>query len=91
MFSVSQSNGDFPIKAFLAGVLDVAEEDVVRNFCAALVEAVISNDLSEEQILVFTEPRDERGFTALGVFLGKVIAAHERLKTQQAMGTQTGS
>jgi hypothetical protein len=91
MLSIAQSRNSFPYKPFIAGILAVPEEDASRQFCAALVEAVISNHLTEDELAVFSKPSGERGFKPLGDFLRKLIAAHERLYAQQARGPQAQS
>ncbi len=86
MDSISGSGSDFPLWSFFAGLLDVNEETAGPAFCAALVESVVSNKLTKEEIDVFSEPRSERGFEILGTFLGKLIEANERLQGQQVEG-----
>jgi len=89
--SIAQSRNGFPYRPFIAGILAVPEEKALREFCAALVEAVISNHLSEDELSAFSKPRRERGFEPLGNFLRKLIVAHERLYAQQAQGPQAQS
>jgi hypothetical protein len=89
--SIAESRNGFPYRAFIAGVLAVPEEGATRAFCAALVEAVISNQLTEDELSAFSKPSGERGFKPLGDFLRKLIVAHERLYAQQARGPQAQS
>jgi len=86
--TVSRRDGDVPMDAFLSGVFDVPGDKSLRVFCAALVEAVIANELTDDELTVFSRPRSERGLEPLGVLLRKLIVAHERLKNQQVKGPE---
>jgi hypothetical protein len=77
--AMASRSGNFPYKAFFSGLFDVAEESGGRVFCASLVEAVIAGDLTESDLQAFGQRREERGFSALGDLLRKLLIAHERL------------
>lgn len=80
----SKGVGDYPFQAFSAGLLNVPEPSGNRAFCAALVEAVIADDLTAEDIAVFQRPKEVRGQAPTGKLLRVVLATNERLEAQQA-------
>jgi hypothetical protein len=82
--SIARPQSDFPYRSFFAGVFDVPEAEGARAFCAALVEAVIADDLTERDVAVFRRPQELRGKAPLGTFLRALMVAHERLYAQQA-------
>ena len=75
---------DFPYRSFFAGLFNVAEESGGRAFCAALIEAVIAGDLSQQEWEAFQRPKQVRGKAPLGTLLRELMVAHERLYAQQA-------
>jgi hypothetical protein len=81
-FSPRGGSSSFP--AFAAGLLDVSESAATRAFCAGLIEAAISGDLSQEDLRAFRRPSEIRGNALLGNLLRAVVGAHERLSAQHA-------
>lgn len=82
--AVARQAGDFPYKALFAGLFNVPREAGGITFCAALIEAVVAGELSEEQQDVFSRPRQIRGLAPVGALFRTVLVAHERLAAQQA-------
>ena len=82
--AIARKPGDFPYKAFFAGLLGVAEKSGGQAFCAALIEAVIAGDLSQEEQDAFKKPKAIRGRGPAGVLLRELMIAHERLAGRQA-------
>lgn len=76
--------GGFPFQSFAAGLLEVSESAATRAFCAGVVEAVISGDLSQEDLRAFQRPGEIRGRAPLGTLLRAVVGANERLQAQHA-------
>ena len=74
----------FPYMSFFSGLFDVSEENGGQAFCAALIEAVVTGELTEQNLRAFQRPSAVRGKAPLGTLLRKVLEAHERLKAQQA-------
>jgi hypothetical protein len=82
--TIARTAGDIPIEAFSAGLFDVPEETGRYTLCAAMVEAVISGGLSQADMDNMRKQREAGGKAPLGIFLRKLLIAHERLKGQQA-------
>ena len=88
--SISDWSGDFPVNLFFAGLFDVPAPAGEEAFCAAIIEAVIAGDLSKSELDAFKKPSALRGKEPLGNLLRKLIVAHERLSTQQALSCDCG-
>ncbi|MGF1592985.1 MAG: hypothetical protein ACFCUW_06885 [Kiloniellaceae bacterium] len=82
--SLGQRSDAFAYRGFFAGFFDLPEEDTRAAFCAAIVEAVIADDLTRADLAAFAVPAEQRGRAPLGTLLRKLIDAHERLHSQEA-------
>jgi hypothetical protein len=81
--SLGQRSTAFAYRAFFAGFFDVPEQSARTVFCAAIVEAVIADELTRADIEAFGTPVEQRGRAPLGTLLRKLIDAHERLQSQE--------
>lgn len=84
--SVSGGDSDFPYQAFFAGFLSVPPGQSGDALCTAMIEAVISGDLTENDLAQFSNRA--RNKMPLGTLLRKVLAAHLRLQGQTALETE---
>lgn len=82
--SLVRRAGDFPYEALFAGLFDVPRGSGGVTFCAALIESVVSGDLSQSEQDVFSRPRAVRGLAPVGSLFRTLLIAHERLAAQQA-------
>lgn len=82
--SIAKSPSDFPYKAFFAGLFSVPREEGGKAFCAALIEAVIAGDLTEQNLVAFRNRRDRSDRAPLGALLRDLMIAHLRMTTQEA-------
>jgi hypothetical protein len=80
--ALAQRTNAFPYGAFFGGLFAVPAAQGDRAFCAALVEAVIADELTEADLAVFKDRK--RSKAPLGTLLRKLMVAHLRLSTQQA-------
>lgn len=81
---IADNQGDIPVKALFAGLLDVPEASGNQAFCAALIEAAIAGDFTRKDQDTFLKPKEIRGRKPVGALLRALIVAHERLYAQQA-------
>jgi hypothetical protein len=82
--SLDGSFSNFPYKLFFAGFFDVTENEAGHTFCAAIIEGVISGDITQSELDAFKRPAALRGRGPLGTLLRRLLVAHERLQGQQA-------
>jgi hypothetical protein len=82
--SITRGSSDFPFQLFFAGLFDVPDADGGSAFCSAIVEGVISSNLTEADLDAFKLPSAVRGKGPLGLLARKLLIAHERLQGQQA-------
>ncbi len=82
--SITQGSTDFDFEAFFAGLFFVSKENGGQAFCAALIDAVIADELTEADLRAFRKPAEIRGKGPLGLMLRKLMVAHLRLSSQQA-------
>lgn len=82
--SLARWASDFPYEALFAGLFEVPSGSGGRAFCAALLEAGIAGDLSQQEQDVFTRPGSVRGLAPVGSLFRTLLIAHERLAAQQA-------
>lgn len=82
--SMTENGGDHSVNLILGGLFDVPADSAIDVFCAAIVEAVIADELTRTDIDAFKKPSAIRGKGPLGTLLRKLMVAHERLYAQQA-------
>jgi hypothetical protein len=82
--AIGPDKGDFPYGAFFAGLFDVPEAVGGEVFCAALIEAVVAGDITQQDLDTFKLPKEARGKEPLGALLRALMVARERLYAQQA-------
>lgn len=68
---------------FFASFFDVPEDEAGLTLCRALMEAVISDDFSEEELLRIGSLEASDDFVLFGAVLRKLLSAQERLNSQQ--------
>ena len=84
--SVSGGDSDFPYEAFISSFLSVPRAQSGNAFCAALIEAVVSDGLTENDLAQFNDRNRNR--MPLGTLLREILAAHLRLQGQTASQTE---
>ena len=84
--SVSGGDSDFPYQAFFSGFLSVPPGQSSDALCAAMIEAVIAGELTENDLAQFSDRT--RNKMPLGTLLRKVLAAHLRLQGETAFQTE---
>ncbi len=82
-YSIENNPSDFPYKAFFSGLLGTSEDAAGGAFCAALVEAAVAGDFTEEDLGAFRKGGTDRDRGPVGTLLRKLIMANERLQGQQ--------
>ena len=68
---------------FLASFFDVPQDEAGLILCRVLIEAVVSDELTEQEIAKIEDPRGSEDFVTFGVVLRKMLVAQERLDSQQ--------
>ena len=70
---------------FFASFFDVPEDEAGLTLCRSLMEAVISDDFTEEELLRIGSFEGSNDFVLFGEVLRKLLDAQERLTTQQVI------
>lgn len=83
-FILLLAEDDPGFKDMISGLFDVSVAEAERAYCAAMVEASISDEFTESDLARLQVPREQRGMEPFGKMLRKVLDAHERLRAQRA-------
>ena len=83
-FIFLRAENDPGFDEMIAALFDVPVPQAQGAYCAAMVEASISNDFTETDLERLQVPRAQRGMEPFGKMLRKALVAHERLRAQQA-------
>lgn len=70
-------------KPFLASFFNVPRDEAGLTLCRVLIEAVVSDELTEQDIAKIEDPQSSEDFVTFGVVLRKMLVAQERLDSQQ--------
>jgi len=82
--TIARQDYDPGFDDMIAGLLSVPVDQAFSSYCAAMVEASITNKISASDLRQLHTPPSQRGKEPFGHMLRQVLAAHERLYAQQA-------
>ena len=68
---------------FMAGFFDVSRGESGFTLCQVVIEAVISEDLTQSDIAKIEDPQDHHDYVFFGRVLRKLLVVQERLGSQQ--------
>lgn len=68
---------------FMASFFNVSRDEAGLTLCRVLIEAVISNELTEQEVDRIEDPQNQDDFVLFGAVLRKLLVAQERLNSQQ--------
>lgn len=80
--SLTRTEGD-DYEPFMASFFDVPRRDADLTLCRVIVEAVVSEELTQRDVEKIERFEQKEDFVHLGAILRKLLLAQERLDSQQ--------